>query len=237
VPLVRRLAAVAFAALAFCAAAAAAGGDPQFQPAPVDQGWADSIVLGPKDVGSGWRSSGLGGSMDGSGASSATCSAPDESDLVLTGGSYSPDFLRGDGAFVSSSALVWQTPEQAQADWDRNMQPAIMGCLAAGLQESSTKKVKVIVTGRKQLPAPGIAARSAAYRLAIVLKATVTVRKKRRTVSVRATSDFIAVGTGRATAMLWTFSFNDQPLSHFNKQQYALLMVRRMTVDPAPAPN
>jgi hypothetical protein len=65
----------------------------------------------------------------------------------------------------------------------------------------------------------------------------VTVRKKRRTVSVRATSDFIAVGTGRATAMLWTFSFNDHPLSDFNKQQDALQMVRRMTVDPAPAPN
>ncbi len=234
-PLARRFAAVAAAALAFCAAAVAATGDPQFQPAPVDQGWADSIVLGTKDVGAAWRSSGLGGSMDGSGGSSATCSMPDESDLVLTGGSYSPDFLRGDGAFVSSSAVVWQTAEQAQADWDRSMQPAIMGCLAAGLQDSSTKRVKVIVTGRKQLPAPGIAARSVAYRLSLVLKANVKVRKKRRTVSVRATSDFIAVGTGRATAMLWTFSFNAQPLSDFNKQQYALLMVRRMTVDPAAA--
>jgi hypothetical protein len=214
-------------------AAAASTGDPQYQPAQADQAWADSIVLAMKDMGTGWQSSGSGGTMTG-GVSSGTCSGPDESDLVLTGGSYSPGFFRGDGASVSSSAVVWQTPEQAQADWDRNIQPALMGCIAAVLQSSAPKKIKVVVTGRQQLNWPAIAPRSAAFRISLLLKTTVKVHKKLRKVSVRATSDFIAVGTGRATAMLWTMSFDRQPLSDFSKQRYAITMVRRMAVDPTP---
>lgn len=237
VPPARRLAAVALIALAFCGVAVgAATGDPQYQPAPADQSWADAIVLNAKDLGTGWRSSGSAGTMTGAGGESATCSGPDESDLVLTGGSYSPDFLRADGAYVSSSAIVWQTAEQAQADWDRNVQPGLMGCLAAELQASSTQKVKVVVTSRRQLDWPALAPRSAAYRLSLVLKARIKVHKKWRNVSVRATADFIAVGTGRATAMLWTVSYDKQPLGDFSKQRYSIVMVRRMAVDPATAP-
>jgi len=235
VPPARRLVAVALTALAFCGVAAAAVTEaPQYQPAPADQTWAESILLGTQDLGTGWRSTGSGGSVTTGGAESATCSAPDESDLVLTGGSYSPDFFRSDGAYVSTSAMVWQTPEQAQADWDRNVQPALMGCLAADLEASSTKQVKIVVTGRQQLNWPALAPRSAAYRLKLVLKATVKVRKKVRRTSIRATADFVAVGNGRATALLWTLSWDQRPLSDFSKQRYAITMVRRMAVDPAP---
>lgn len=236
VPPARRLAAAALIALAFCGVAvAAATGDPQYQPAPADRSWADAIILNATDLGTGWRSSGSAGSMTGEGANSATCSGPDESDLILTGGSYSPDFVRADGAYVSSSAIVWQTPEQAQADWDRNVQPGLMSCLAADLQASSTKQVKIVVTGRRQLEWPALAPRSAAYRLSLVLKARIKVHKKWRNVAVRATADFIVVGTGRATAMLWTMSYDKQPLSDFSKQRYSIVMVRRMAVDPASA--
>lgn len=108
-PLGRRLAALALSALAFCGVAAgAATGDPQYQPAQADQSWADSIVLNTKDLGTDWQSSGSGGVVT-SGVTGGTCSGPDESDLVLTGGSYSPGFFRTDGASVSSSAVVWQT--------------------------------------------------------------------------------------------------------------------------------
>ena len=232
-PLVRRLAAVVTAALVFCAAAGADGTEPQYRPAEPDQAWAASIVLNARDVGVGWESLGSGGTMTSIGMQSATCSTPDESDLVVTGGSYSPHFLRYDGASIASGAVVWETPEQAQADWDRNFQPAIMGCLAADLQSASTKRVKIVVTGKRQLAWPALAPRTVAYRISLLLKATTKVRKKTRTLSVRATSDFVAVGAGRATAMLWTVSFNKQPLSGPHKQQYALLMLRRMAADPS----
>jgi hypothetical protein len=142
----RRLAVVALAALALCAAAAAATGDPQYQLSTADQAWTDSIILTTEDVGTSWKRDGLPGGITGadSGASSS-CSLPDMSDLVLTGGTYSPDFYRSDGAYVASTAVAWQTPEQAAADWSRSLQPAVMGCLAADLQAESTKQVKIVI--------------------------------------------------------------------------------------------
>jgi hypothetical protein len=241
VTLVRRLLVVVLSALAFCAAAtAAATGDPQYQLVAADQTWADGIVLTSKDLGTDWQAYGNAGAMtgEGSGTSSGTCSEADESDLVLTGGTYSPDFYRKDGgAFVSATAIVWQTPEQAQADWDRHMQAGFLSCLAADAQGLGTKKVKVVVNGRKQLSWPINAQRSAVYRLALVFKANVKVRGKIRKVSAKATFDFIAVSSGRATAMLGAFSFNAQPLSDFNKQQLAMIMAQRLSVDPASAPS
>jgi hypothetical protein len=231
----RRLVVAAFAALALCAAAAAATGDPQYQLNPTDQAWTGSIILSAQDVGSGWKRDGFPGGITGadSGAS-ATCSMPDMSDLVLTGGTYSPDFYRSDGAYVAATAVAWQTPEQAAADWFRSLQPAVMGCLAADLQAASTKQVKVVVTGRHQLAWPTFGDRSVAYRISLVLKARVKVKKKWRNVSAKATADFIAVGAGRARAMLWTFSFDTHPLSDFNKQTWTMLMAQRMSSPPGP---
>jgi hypothetical protein len=230
----RRLVVAAFAALALCAAAAAATGDPQYQLNAADQAWTDSIVLGTQDVGSGWKRDGFPGGITGadSGAS-ATCSLPDMSDLVLTGGTYSPDFYRSDGAYVAATAVAWQTPEQAAADWSRSLQPAVMGCLAADLQAASTKQVKVVVTRRRQLAWPTFGDRSVAYRISLVLKARVKVRKKWRNVSAKATADFVAVGAGRARAMLWTFSFDTHPLSDFDKQKWTMLMAQRMSTPPS----
>jgi hypothetical protein len=234
VTLARRLAAVGFCALALCTAAAAATGDPQYQLSPADQAWTGAIVLTAADIGSGWQRSGAPGGITGedSGAS-ATCSLPDMSDLVLTGGTYSPDFYRSDGAYVAATAVSWQTPEQAAADWSRSLQPAVMGCLAADLQGESTKQLKVLVTGRRQLAWPTFGERSVAYRISLVLKARVKVRKKWRTVSAKATADFVAVGAGRARAMLWTFAFDAHPLGDFSKQKWAMLMAQRMATPPA----
>jgi hypothetical protein len=155
------------------------------------------------------------------------------SDLIHTGGTYSPDFYRSDGAYVAATAVTWQTPEQAQADWSRTLQPAVMGCLAADLQAESTKQIKVVVTGRRQLAWPTLGERSVAYRISVVLKARVKVKKKWRKMSTKATADFIAVGAGRARAMLWTFSFNAHPLNDITQQQWAALMAQRMAAPPA----
>jgi hypothetical protein len=232
VPRLRRLLLVLVGALALCATAgAAATGDPQYQMVQADQDWADSIVLSTSDMGKDWRQSSNDGATDGSGGTA--CSSPDESDLIMTGGSSSPDFSRADGAYVSTSAIVWQTADQAQSDWDRNVQAGLLSCLAASAEASSTKKVKIVVAGKKQLTYPSLATRTAAYRMALVFKTSVRTHKKLRKIAVRATYDFIAVGTGRATALMWALSFDRSPLSDFNKQQWAMLMVHRMAVDPS----
>jgi hypothetical protein len=234
VTLVRRLAVAAVAALALCAAAAAATGDPQLQLDPADQAWTGSMVLNAGDVGSDWKREGAPGALTGadSGAS-GSCSLPDMSDLVLTGGTYSPDFYRNDGAYVAATVVTWQTPAQAEADWSRSLQPAVMGCLAGDLQAESTKQVKVVVTGRRQLAWPTFGERSVAYRISLVLKARMKVRKKWRNVSAKATADFLAVGAGRARAMLWTFSFDGHPLTDLSQQKWAVLMAQRMATPPA----
>ena len=234
VPRLRRLFLVPVAALVFCATAgAAATGDPQYQVVQADQDWANSIVLSASDMGSGWRQSSNDGATDGGSSGDAACSSPDESDLIMTGGSSSPDFSRVDGAYVSTSAVVWQTADQAQADWDRNVQAGLLSCLAASAEGASTKKVKVVVAGRAQLTWPALATRTAAFRLSLVFKTSVRVHKKLRKIAVRGTYDFVAVGTGRATALMWALSFDRSPLSDFNKQQWATLMVHRMAVDPS----
>jgi hypothetical protein len=230
-----KLAAALFAALALCATASAATGDPQFQLSQSDQAWTDAIVISATDVGVGWKSDGLSGGITGEASPSPYCSLPDMSDLVLTGGTYSPDFYRSDGAYVAATAVTWQTPEQAQADWSRTLQPAVMGCLAADLQAESTKQVKVVITGRHQLAWPTFGERSVAYRISLVLKAHVKVKKKWRNVSAKATADFIAVGAGRARAMIWTFSFDAHPLNDFSKQKWAMLLAQRMSTPPAQA--
>jgi hypothetical protein len=224
-----KLAAALIASLALCATASAATGDPQFQLNQSDQAWTDAIVISSKDVGSGWKSDGLPGGITGEASPSPSCSLPDMSDLILTGGTYSPDFYRGDGAYVAATAVTWQTPEQAQADWSRTLQPAVMGCLAADLQAESTKQVKVVITGRHQLAWPTFGERSVAYRIRLVLQARMKVKKTWRRVSTKATADFIAVGAGRARAMLWTFSFNAHPLNDATQQSWAALMAQRMT--------
>jgi hypothetical protein len=230
---VRRLSAAAVAALAVCTGAVAATKtDPQFQPSASDQSWSGSIVLSSEDVGTTWRREGFGGAITGTTSPSPSCSNPDMSDLTLTGGAYSPDFYRTDGAYVSTAAVTWQTPEQAATDWTRNLQPALMGCLAGDLQSASTKKFKVVIAGRRQLAWPTFGERSVAYRISVVLKARVKVKKKWKTVSARATADFVAVGAGRARAMMWTFSLDAHPLSDLDQQKWAMLMAQRMAAPP-----
>jgi hypothetical protein len=229
-----KLLAAAVAALALCASATAAGGDPQYQPSTTDQAWTDAIVITGNDVGTGWKRDGAPGGITGETSPSPSCSLPDMSDLVLTGGTYSPDFYRSDGAYVAATAVTWQTTDQAQADWSRSLQPAVMGCLAADLQAESTKQIKVVVTGRRQLAWPTFGDRSVAYRISLVLKARVKVKKKWRNMSAKATADFLAVGAGRARALLWTFSFDAHPLNDFTQQKLAMRMAQRMASPPTP---
>jgi hypothetical protein len=220
---------VALAALVV-ASPAAASTDPQLLFDPVDQAWAEAIILDDRDVGLTWRS--MESDRSGDPRDHAVCpGVADESDLTITGGNAS-DFVRADGgAFLMSSVTIWQSPEQAQADWDRSLQP-LLTCVADGLRSASTKKIKVVVTGKRALSYPALAPRTAAFRFSIAYRTTVKTKKKRRIVSVGATFDVIMVGNGRATAVLALLAFNKVPVSDAAKLSYAAKLAKRMTVDP-----
>ena len=235
----RTVLAAVLGSLVLCGAAAAASTDPQVQIAPADQSWAESIVLRAGDLGPGWKGSAAAESEPGAGTG-AGCPelGTDESDLTITGGNSSPEFLRttGAGGLVSSTAFTWQTAEQAQADWDRNVQPALLTCLARSVQSASTKGLKIVVTAKRQLTYPAVAPRTAAYGLSLLYKTTVKIKKKRKKIAVPATLDFVALGNGRATAILLVISFNRAALSETYKQSLATVMALRMASDPNTTP-
>src|SRR5438552_4272516 len=116
----RRLIAVVVVALAFVLTglATAAATDPQVALDPVDQSWAESIVLSTADLGRGWRETPTetqeGDSGGDDGASFCPEADSDQSDLVATGGTGS-DFTHGSSS-VTSFAIVWRTQEFAQAN-------------------------------------------------------------------------------------------------------------------------
>src|SRR5689334_20052899 len=111
--ILRAFVAAAVAGLALAGTAGAAATEPQVQIAPADQAWAESILLGSSDLGTGWAALSGGGNQANGATASTLCAGftPDESSLVVTGGSGSPDFMRSDGAVVSSAATVWQTAD------------------------------------------------------------------------------------------------------------------------------
>ena len=227
---VRALVVVTLAGLVL-ASPASASTDPQLQVDSADQVWAETIVLRGADLGSMWRS--VPASVGADPRENAVCPAgPDESDLTITGGN-SADFVRADGgAFVASAVTIWQTAEQAQADWDRSVQPSLLSCVAAGLKSASTKKFKLVVTSKRALTYPAIAPRTAAYRFSIAYRMTVKTKRGRKTVSAPATFDLVMLGSGRASALLATLSFNKVPLSNSSKQALAATLAKRMADEP-----
>jgi hypothetical protein len=214
---------------------AAASTDPQLQFDPADQTWAETILLSERDLGPNWRS--LPVNFSGDPRENSVCPAgPDESDLTITGGNAA-DFVRADGgAIIASTVTIWQTAEQAQADWDRTVQPSLLTCVAAGLKSASTKKIRLVVTAKRALAYPAIAPRTAAYRFSIAYRTTVKRNKKRRVVSTPATFDLIVLGNGRASALLATLSFNKVPLSDSSKQSFASALAKRMATEPTATP-
>src|SRR4051812_24457053 len=85
--------AVVVVALVLTGAAGARATDPQIAIDPVDQAWADSVVLHPADLGKGWRETPPTTQESESGTDEGVSFCPegdpDQSDLVATGGSVS----------------------------------------------------------------------------------------------------------------------------------------------------
>lgn len=234
----RRLLVAVLGLLVLAGTAAAASTDPQVQIAAADQAWAESVQLTARDLGPGWSPASEGGGEAGDATGAQLCPgfAPNESDLVLTGGSASPNFVRSDGAVASSAATVWQTPDQAQADWDRMVQPALLTCLAKAFAAGSSKSLKIMVKSKQQVTFPSVASRTTAYRLGLVFQVARKVRGKLKRTSVPARFDLVLVGNGRATGMLFVVAFNARPVTDAVELSLADTLAHRLAVDPAATP-
>jgi hypothetical protein len=233
--LLRAFVAAAVAGLALAGTAGAAATDPQVQIAPADQAWAESILLGSSDLGTGWSALSGGGNQADDATASTLCAGftPDESSLVVTGGSGSPDFMRSDGAVVSSAATVWQTADHAQTDWNALAQPQLLDCLASAVAAGSTKKLKIVIRSKGQRQFPAVASRTAAYRLGLSFRTSRKVNGKLKKIAVPATFDLVLLGNGRATGMLIFVFVNAKPITAGTEQSVAGLMAQRLAKDPA----
>ncbi len=226
----RIILAVVSAALVLCSPAAGSG--PPIEIDELDQAWATAILPTEDDLPAGWHAVARTNTSD---ADYSLCDGLkiDESDLVVTGAAGSPDFIRGDGAWSGAVALVWRTAAQAQADWDRSVQPKLMNCVADSFKASSTKAVKIVIAGKRAVNFPAVAPRTAAYRISLIWKMIVRSKQRKPTTkAVRATYDLILIGDDRASATLATLSFKSKPLPDIYAHSLAVLMAQRMHRDP-----
>ena len=225
--------------LALAGVAAAATTDPKVAIDPADQAWADSIVLTGADLGKGWSAGKVPPESDPEGTTddSSGCpeGIPDESDLTITGAAGPPGFTRGDSS-VASAAIIWQTADQASADWERwtTAMPAFMKCLS-GLFTGTIAGLKVTVTGNGAVTAfAGAAPRVSAYRLKIVFQPPA--RRKKKAKPLIAYFDFILFGAGRTFGWAFMESFSPKPLTLVYERSLIVKMAAHMANDPAAVP-
>jgi hypothetical protein len=225
--------------LALAGVAVAATTDPNVAIDPADQAWADSIVLTGADLGKGWSAERVPPESDPEGTTddSSGCpeGIPDESDLTITGAAGPPGFNRGDSS-VASAAIIWQTADQASADWERwtTAMPAFIKCLS-GLFTGTVAGLRVTVTGNAAVTAfAGAAPRVSAYRIKIVFQPPA--RRKKKAKPLIAYFDFILFGAGRAFGWAFMESFSPKPLTLAYERSLIAKMAARMANDPAAVP-
>jgi hypothetical protein len=180
------------------AALAASPHDPQKKFTSGDQAWARTLLVKRADLpGAGWKSQTSTGD-------NSTCKSfnPDESRLVETGEQDSPEFTRV-GGFVSSTAAIFRTAQDAQAGWNLEVRPQILDCLAEGLDQTSTGNATIRIVSRGKLKYPHVAPRTAAFfvRLAFNVQG----------IKFSADLRVVCLGKGRANLALITMS-PGQPL-------------------------
>jgi hypothetical protein len=235
---VHSVAAAALVLFVWAGIAVAAPTDPQIAIDPVDQAWANSIVVTGADLGKSWIAQPPSGGGSGTDDGSAWCpdGIPDMSDLIVTGGGSSPDFKRrrDDTSSVSSYAYVFQTQDQAQADWDRTLAttPAFLDCFA-GLFKMSVAGVKFDATPKGAVAFPTIAPRTAVYRIKIVMTSSKRVKRKIKRSNETSYIDFVSLGNGRAYSVLFVSWFRSKPLPAGFERSLAEKVASRMATDPS----
>ena len=159
-----------------------------------------SLTLG--DVALGWTSAPAPTTEQ-----SLICAAwhPDLTGVVETGAATSESLQGGkQGPFVSESAWIYQTAGQAGTLWNRVVGPKLLSCLAAAIEQGSTRDVRFKIRSEHVLEAPGANRPRAAYR--VVATAATSGQ------SVTTYYDVIVLASGRAVAEL-TFARIGAPMS------------------------
>jgi hypothetical protein len=207
--------AIALVALATCAAALAARGDPKEALTKADQARAKAMLLRKSDLATGFTSSPSGKSPD------FYCKAIDESDLTVTGKADSPDFTLQSAAkffFVSSSANIYRTAAQAVSSWRRNTSPAGETCAKQVLGDSF-KGSKVTLRSLSRMSFPKLAPLTISYRVTAGISASGN--------TVPLYFDLVVLEQGRAQVSLVVGSAG-APLARSELVQFARLTAGRI---------
>jgi hypothetical protein len=181
--------------------ALAAPGDPERRAiTPADQAWARRINLTRRDVPTDFHQ----GPAQASGPSAFTCAKfrPDLSAFTITGQATSHTFTRAEGTSLFSSAEVFRSSHDEQADWNRSARKEALPCIASMLEQLSANGVQVKVTSSAMRPAP-LGDRSISVRI--------VGRLSGNGIAIRTWFDIMGVARGRADATLGLISFRSAP--------------------------
>lgn len=173
-------------------AAASTGKEPRKVILPAVQARAKHIAVHLDDLpGFGWKSE-----PSQEDRSSPHCSYydPDQSRLTENGDYTSPDFTRADGIYVSSSVGIFVSAGQARTAYSLVVRPELPRCLGEVVAKSG-KPGRITVQSAGKLAFPGYGDRSAAFRVAFLVKTATT--------PVAATIDLIAINKGTVDAAVF----------------------------------
>ena len=186
--------------------------DPQQRHTAADTKLATSIALKRADLSAGWHAD-----KSTSGGGNAPCkSQPDESSLVQTA-LVDPWFTYRDGVTnIGSEVDVFRTAREARLDWRLSTLRAVKDCIASGLQTGA--KTRVTVSAFKRLPISNLSERALYYRITMVVHAAKP---------VTIVADLLALGKGRVTTVLHTFSVGI-PLPSTDMMIFARLLAGRL---------
>jgi hypothetical protein len=194
-----------------CGGGGSGGSEAQTVIEDADQRQAEAALLTLEDFPSGWAAPADDDSEDGEDVSEAACFEdiqPDLSELTVTGHAQSGNF-ETDEAWVSSTASVYRTEEEAQEAFEGGRDALLSDELAACFgdifaeamaEEENDVEIEVGEASASEVAIPDVGAqRSAALRVEIPLDVEGQ--------AVSAYMEFIGLEQGRTIGSLVTFSF------------------------------
>jgi hypothetical protein len=186
---------VVLAALALAASATAARDpkDPQQKHTAADTKLANSLALRAGDLAAGWKAAPPH-------PDSPPCTTgPNESKLVQTA-KIDPTFIWKDGVTsLGSEVDIFKTQAQAKADWRLSTLKLFRACLLENARSQLGKTFNVQIASAKSLSSPArLADRQLHYQIVFAIK--------RGSTPLSLVSDVYALGKGRITIVMHSFS-------------------------------
>ena len=207
--------ALLLAALALAGSAAARDPrDPQQRHTAADTKLANTLALHQKDLAAGWT-------LTKPTPDPPPCKTePDESNLVETA-RIDPTFIWTDGVTsLGTEVDIFKTATQAETDWRFSTLNLFRACLLENARSQLGKKFNVQIASAKSLSSPArLADRELHYQLVFAIK--------RGSTPVSLVSDVYALGKGRITVVMHSFSVRT-PLPSAAVKQLLLTLSSRL---------